>query len=389
MGSDPFIFSFFLIFACAGILATLALYTRQPLIVTYIVTGMILGPSGAALIDNPQLISSISKFGIIFLLFLLGLDMQPAKLMTTLRSALLVGIGSSIIFFLLGSGIAHLFGYGMTETLIIGVSMMFSSTIIGIKLLPTTVLHHRHTGELIVSLLLIQDLIAIIVLLAITGGFLEFSGASKVIRVMISLPLLIGFSWLFVNFVLLKLLEKFDAFHEYVFLVAISWCLGLAEISELAGLSLEIGAFIAGVSIATSPISLYIADHLKPLRDFFLVLFFFSLGAGFHMDLLQEVAIPAIIMAIAVLLLKPVVFHYLLRGMSETNALGWETGFRLGQISEFSLLIAFIATAENLISSHASHLIQATAILTFLVSSYIVVFKYPTPIAVSDKLRRN
>ena len=389
MGSDPFIFSFFLIFACAGILATLALYTRQPLIVTYIVTGMILGPSGAALIDNPQLINSISKFGIIFLLFLLGLDMQPAKLMTTLRSALLVGIGSSIIFFLLGSGIAHLLGYGWTETLIIGVSMMFSSTIIGIKLLPTTVLHHRHTGELIVSLLLIQDLIAIIVLLAIAGGFLEFSGASKVIRVMIGLPLLIGFSWLFVKFVLLKLLEKFDAFHEYVFLIAIGWCLGLAEISELAGLSLEIGAFIAGVTIATSPISLYIADHLKPLRDFFLVLFFFSLGAGFHMDLLQEIAIPAIIMAIAVLLLKPVVFHYLLRGMSETNALGWETGFRLGQISEFSLLIAFIATAENLISSHASHLIQATAILTFLVSSYIVVFRYPTPIAVSDKLRRN
>ena len=389
MGSDPFIFSFFLIFACAGILATLALYTRQPLIVTYIVTGMILGPSGAALIDNPQLINSISKFGIIFLLFLLGLDMQPAKLMTTLRSALLVGIGSSIIFFLLGSGIAHLLGYGWTETLIIGVSMMFSSTIIGIKLLPTTVLHHRHTGELIVSLLLIQDLIAIIVLLAIAGGFLEFSGASKVIRVMIGLPLLIGFSWLFVKFVLLKLLEKFDAFHEYVFLIAIGWCLGLAEISELAGLSLEIGAFIAGVTIATSPISLYIADHLKPLRDFFLVLFFFSLGAGFHMDLLQEIAIPAIIMAMAVLLLKPVVFHYLLRGMSETNALGWETGFRLGQISEFSLLIAFIATAENLISSHASHLIQATAILTFLVSSYIVVFRYPTPIAVSDKLRRN
>ncbi len=124
-------------------------------------------------------------------------------------------------------------------------------------------------------------------------------------------------------------------FHEYVFLVAISWCLGLAEISELAGLSLEIGAFIAGVSIATSPISLYIADHLKPLRDFFLVLFFFSLGAGFHMDLLQEVAIPAIIMAIAVLLLKPVVFHYLLRGMSETNALGWKPASGLARSASF------------------------------------------------------
>ena len=389
MGSDPFVFSFFLIFATAAVLATLALYTRQPLIVVYILTGMILGPSGLSYVDNPQLISSIAKFGIIFLLFLLGLDMQPAKLIGTLRSATLVGIGSSVIFFIAGFLIASLFDYTFTETLIIGIAMMFSSTIIGIKLLPTTVLHHRHTGELIISLLLIQDLIAIIALLVLTGGFLEFSGASKVVRVLISLPLMIGLSWLFVKYVLLKLLEKFDAFHEYIFLVAIGWCLALAEISEAAGLSLEIGAFVAGVTIATSPIALYIADHLKPLRDFFLVLFFFSLGAGFHVELLADVALASVMMAAVMLALKPVIFRFLLRGMSETNALGWETGFRLGQISEFSLLIAFIATAEHLISQEASHLIQATAILTFLVSSYIVVFRYPTPIAVSDRLRRD
>jgi Kef-type K+ transport system membrane component KefB len=389
MGSDPFVFSFFLIFACAGILATLALFTRQPLIVMYIVTGMILGPSGTALIDNPELISSIAKFGIIFLLFLLGLDMQPAKLIKTLRSAMLVGVGSSLVFFAVGFSIASVFGYSMTETIIIGIAMMFSSTIIGIKLLPTTVLHHRHTGELMISLLLIQDLIAIIVLLVITGGLMEFDGVAKIARVLVSLPLLVLFSWLFVKYVLLPLLEKFDAFHEYIFLVAIAWCLGMAELSELAGLSLEIGAFIAGVTIATSPIALYIADHLKPLRDFFLVLFFFSIGAGFHMDLLAEVIIPAAVIAIVILALKPVTFKFMLRRMSETSALGWETGFRLGQISEFSLLIAFVATAQNLISQEASHLIQATAILTFLASSYLVVFRYPTPIAVNDRLRRD
>ena len=389
MGSDPFVFSFFLIFACAGLLATLALFTRQPLIVMYIVTGMILGPSGTALIDNPELISSIAKFGIIFLLFLLGLDMQPGKLIKTLRSALLVGVSSSVVFFLVGFLIASAFGYSMTETIIIGIAMMFSSTIIGIKLLPTTVLHHRHTGELMISLLLIQDLIAIIVLLVITGGLLEFDGAAKIARVLISLPLLLLFSWLFVKYVLLPLLEKFDAFHEYIFLVAIAWCLGLAELSELAGLSLEIGAFVAGVTIATSPIALYIADHLKPLRDFFLVLFFFSIGAGFHMDLLAEVIVPAAALAIIILALKPITFKLMLRRMSETSALGWETGFRLGQISEFSLLIAFVATAQNLISPEASHLIQATAILTFLASSYLVVFRYPTPIAVDDRLRRD
>ena len=389
MGSDPFVFSFFLIFACAGILATLALFTRQPLIVMYIVTGMILGPSGTALIDNPELISSIAKFGIIFLLFLLGLDMQPAKLLKTLRSAMLVGVGSSLVFFAVGFSIASVFGYSMTETIIIGIAMMFSSTIIGIKLLPTTVLHHRHTGELMISLLLIQDLIAIIVLLVITGGLMEFDGVAKIARVLVSLPLLVLFSWLFVKYILLPLLEKFDAFHEYIFLVAIAWCLGLAELSELAGLSLEIGAFIAGVTIATSPISLYIADHLKPLRDFFLVLFFFSIGAGFHMDLLSEVIIPAAVIATVILALKPVTFKFMLRRMSETSSLGWETGFRLGQISEFSLLIAFVATAQNLISQEVSHLIQATAILTFLASSYLVVFRYPTPIAVNDRLRRD
>jgi len=389
MGSDPFVFSFFLIFACAGILATIALFTRQPLIVMYIVTGMILGPSGTALIDNPQLISSIAKFGIIFLLFLLGLDMQPAKLIKTLRSAMLVGVGSSLVFFGVGFAIAAAFGYSMTETIIIGIAMMFSSTIIGIKLLPTTVLHHRHTGELMISLLLIQDLIAIIVLLVITGGLMEFDGAAKIARVLVSLPLLVLFSWLFVKYVLLPLLEKFDAFHEYIFLIAIAWCLGLAELSELAGLSLEIGAFVAGVTIATSPIALYIADHLKPLRDFFLVLFFFSIGAGFHMDLLAEVIVPAAVIAAAILAVKPITFKFMLRRMSETSALGWETGFRLGQISEFSLLIAFVATAQNLISQEASHLIQATAILTFLASSYLVVFRYPTPIAVDDRLRRD
>lgn len=389
MEMDPLVFSFFLIFGCAAVLATVALYTRQPLIVVYIVTGVLLGPSGIALVDNPQLISSTAKFGIIFLLFLLGLDMQPAKLLRTLRSSMLVGLVSCAAFFAAGFLVAWAFRYPLGESVIIGLAMMFSSTIIGIKLLPTTVLHHRHTGEVIVSLLLIQDLVAIIVLLVLGGGLFELSGATKLVQVLVSLPLLIGLSWLLVRYVLLALLERFDAFREYIFLLALGWCLGLAVIAEMAGLSLEVGAFVAGVTIATSPISLYLAEHLKPLRDFFLVLFFFSLGAGFDLSLLGTVVLPALVMAGVMLVMKPVVFRYLLSGVSESPSLGWEAGFRLGQISEFSLLIAFIAAADLLIGDDASHLIQATAILTFLVSSYLVVFRYPTPIAVNEGLRRD
>ncbi|MDC0995074.1 cation:proton antiporter [Pseudomonadales bacterium] len=390
MATEPLLFTFFLIFTSAAVLATIALYTRQPMIITYIAAGILLGPSVTGLVSDPTIISNLSTIGIIFLLFLLGLDMQPSKLANMLGNALLVGLFSSLAFFGLGFAVGFVFGYTIIESTIIGVAMTFSSTIIGIKLLPTTVLHHRRTGELVVSLLLIQDFLAIIVLLVLTGGFVEdFSGIARFGKVVLGLPLLIVFAWLFVKYVLLNILTKFDAFHEYIFLVAIGWCLGLSELATFIGLSHEIGAFIAGVSVATSPISIYIATNLKPLRDFFLVLFFFSLGAGFQIGLLGEIVIPAIIMAALVLLLKPIVFHGLLRGLSETDTNSWEIGFRLGQISEFSLLIAFIASAGHLIGEHASHVIQATAILTFLLSSYIVVFRYPTPIGVSEKLRRD
>ena len=163
----------------------------------------------------------------------------------------------------------------------------------------------------------------------------------------------------------------------------------MAEAAKLGGLSAEMGAFIAGIALATSPISQYIATNLKPLRDFFLILFFFSVGASFNLNLIGLIIVPALILTIAVLLLKPVIFRLLLGRISESPSIGWEIGFRLGQISEFSLLIAYLAFAGGLIGTEASHVIQATAILSFLLSTYIVIFNYPSPIAVKDSLRKD
>jgi len=171
--------------------------------------------------------------------------------------------------------------------------------------------------------------------------------------------------------------------------VAIGWCLGLAQLAESFQLSLEIGAFIAGITLANSPIAQYIATNLRPLRDFFLILFFFSIGAGFNLHLLSSIAVPAVILAASTLLLKPLVYSRLLRWSGESKELSLEVGFRLGQTSEFSLLIAYIASSLHFIGEQASLVIQATAIITFLASTYLVVFKYPSPIAVSDRLRRD
>ncbi len=382
-------FSFFLIFSGAAVLASIALYTRQPLLVAYIALGAILGPFGFGFITNTGLLTDISKIGIIFLLFLLGLDMQPKNMMLMLRKATFVALLSSGIFAATGYLLAQAFGFTQAESFVIGIAMMFSSTIIGIKLLPTTVLHHRYTGELVVGLLLLQDLIAIFVLLVLYTNETGEASVTQYLWAVVSLPVLVGVAVVFVKYVLLSLIQRFDRFQEYIFLIAIGWCLGLAELAEFMGLSSEIGAFIAGIALATSPIAQFIAISLKPLRDFFLILFFFSIGAGFNLGLVSEIVVPAVLLAILVLVIKPVTFRVLLAKISDSNKLAWEVGFRLGQISEFSLLIAYIATSIALIGERASVLIQATAILTFLASSYLVVFRYPTPIAVSDELRRD
>ena len=386
MEPDSLLFSFFLIFSGAALLSTLALFFKQPLLVAYIFIGIILGPYGLGYISDPTLLNDIAKFGIIFLLFLLGLDMQPKKLFSTLKKTLLVTLASSTVFVVLGYSTGLLFAFSQVESLVIGFSMIFSSTIIGIKLLPTTVLHQRHMGELMVGILLLQDFIAIFLLVFLNSGNLEQSTA---LRVLLAFPLLLAIAYFSTRYILIKLIAKYDHFKEYIFLLAIGWCLGLAALASEMGLSAEIGAFIAGVSLATSPIALYIAQSLKPLRDFFLILFFFSLGAQFNILLLSEIIAPALLLAILALSLKPVVFHYLLRRFSERNRLAWDAGLRLGQISEFSLLIAFVATQSGLIGEVASLVIQAAAIITFVISSYIVVLFCPTPIAINPKLRRD
>jgi Kef-type K+ transport system membrane component KefB len=384
-------FSFFLIFTGAAIFASIALYTRQPLVIAYIALGAVIGPYGLSMVTDLSLISDIGHIGIIFLLFLLGLDMQPQALWATLRKSTFVAIFSSAIFLLMGFATAQLFGFALMDSFIVGAAMMFSSTIIGIKLLPTTVLHHRHIGELMIGLLLLQDVLAIIVLmvlLALSTGSAE-TAITDVALSLAGLPVLAGIALLLVRFVLLPLIARFDRFHEYIFLLAIGWCLGLAEVAHMMGLSAEIGAFIAGITIATSPISQYIAVNLKPLRDFFLILFFFSVGARFDLGMLTTVLLPALVLSALVLGLKPVVYQFLLKGVSEKRTLAWDIGFRLGQASEFSLLIAYVALGGMLITEQASMLIQATTIITLLASSYIVVLNYATPIAVRDSLRRD
>ncbi|WP_028387631.1 cation:proton antiporter [Legionella fairfieldensis] len=391
MHSGAVFYTIFLIFAGAAVFSTLVLYTRQSLLVAYILLGAALGPWGLKLVSDVSVVQQVGDIGIVFLLFLLGLHLQPQNLVHMLKKITWIALISSLFFAVTAYLIGRWFGLTTTESWILGAAMMFSSTIIGLKLLPTTILHHQHTGEVMISVLLMQDVIAIIVLILINGARNATGGFSwdDLILVGIALPALILFAFAVERYVLVKLLARFDRTQEYVFLLSIGWCLGMSFLAQKSGLSEDIGAFIAGVALAASPISLYIAESLKPLRDFFLVMFFFSIGATFNFGYAAQVVIPACILSFLMLLVKPVLFNFLLVKAGEKKTVAAEVGVRLGQASEFSLLVASIALSTKLISEVASNLIQATTILTFIVSSYLVVLKYPTPIALSDKMRKD
>ena len=389
MAGETIVFSLFLVFTGAAFLATLALYARQAMLVAYIVLGVVLGPWGIGLVSDTAWIEDVAAIGIMFLLYLIGLNLPPQQLWRLLGEALWVTLLSSVVFALLGGALGLVFGWSPADAAFLGCGLMFSSTIISVKLLPTTALHHRHTGQVIISVLLLQDLVAIVILLLLQGYGKGGQLGVDIVMQLLAFPLLVLIAYALDRLVMERLITRFDQIHEYIFLLAIGWCLGIAELARVLGLSHEIGAFVAGVTLATSPIAAFIAESLKPVRDFFLILFFFSLGAAFDLGALGHLMVPALVIASAILVVKPWVFRELLKRAGEKPDISQEIGVRLGQNSEFALLIAVLAAESKFVGGDISYLVQITTLITFIISSYVIVLWYPTPIAVSDRLRRD
>ena len=280
-GEISIVFSVFLIFTGAAILATIALYARQSMLIAYILLGMLLGPHALGLVKDVNLLGSLSHVGITLLLFLLGLNLHPQNLVNMFRQATLVTLISSGIFAICGYLLAFATGFNPTDALVIASTMMFSSTIIGLKLLPNTVLHHQHTGEIIISVLLLQDLIAILILLVITAAGNDVSGWQQATILILSLPALLLFAFLFSRYVLTPLLRRFDTIQEYIFLLAIGWCLGLAELSEFLGLSPEIGAFICRNRVSHRTHLTFHCRQFEAATGFLSYCFLFQPGSRF------------------------------------------------------------------------------------------------------------
>jgi len=382
---EKFIYDLSVLLAGAAILSFVAIRLKQPIIIAYIVCGVVVGPWGLGLVKNIEFIETISHLGVTLLLFLAGLCLHPQHLIKLFRKTSLITLINCCVSFVLAFGFAKLMHFGLSDSVIIGIALMFSSTILAVKLLPTTKLHQGKMGAVCISILIAEDIIAVFALAFLKT--MDAPGAMGInfLILIFKLVVLVGILFLIERFVIQRILLSVDRWQEAIFILGLAWCFGIASISHKMGLYFETGAFFAGVVLARHPISRFISEELKPIRDFFLVLFFFVLGVEADFFVMRGIFLPGMLLAILFIVAKPWLFQKLLVWNGETTAFGREAGIRLGQLSEFSLLIGLLAYELGHITPRAFQFIELVTIITFVVSSYVVIYKYPTPIGTTDK----
>lgn len=355
---------------------------RQPLIIGYIITGILVGPSALDLIKSEETITVFANLGIALLLFIIGLGLNPRVIKEVGKAAVLAGMIQIAITTVLGYGVSLLLGFSSLEAIIIGVALAFSSTIIILKLISDKKEQTRLYAKICVGVLLVQDIVATIALLVLSSSDAEtgLSGADfALLAIKASLAILIMFV------VSVEILPRFTKLisrsQEFLFLFALGWGLGLASAFELVGFSLEVGALLAGVGLATQTYAQEISSRLKPIRDFFVVVFFIFLGTELILDDLLSVMIPAIILSAVVIIFNPIIIMSTLGMIGYTRKVSFKVGIGMAQISEFSLVFAIIAERQGRISASTLSILTMVGLITIAVSTYMItyadsIFKY-------------
>ncbi len=348
---------------------------KQPLIIGYIITGIVVGPTVFNLIKSPDTIEVFAQFGIALLLLIVGLGLNPRVIKEVGKIAALIGFGKVIVATGVGFFVSRILGYSTTAALFIGISLSFSSTIIILKLLSDKKEQNRLYGKIAIGFLLVEDLIATLVLIGVstmsTGGSFSIS----IIWSLLIKSLLLASALLIVRwFVLPRLNQMIGKSQEFLFLFAIGWGLGIATLFSKAGFSLEIGALLAGVTLASQPYAQEIASRLKPLRDFFIVLFFISLGSHLELTAVMHVLPTALLLSLLVLIGNPLIVMTIMGISGYTKKTSFKAGITGAQISEFSFILLLLAEQVGRITTEVLSLITVVALITIAASTYVILY---------------
>lgn len=363
-----------LIVVIATVIAGLMRALKQPLIMGHILTGLLIGPQLLNLAHSEETIDAFAKFGISILLFIVGIGLSPRIIREVGKVALITGLGQVIFTTFFGYLIAQSFGYSSTSSLYIATALTFSSTIIILKLLSDKKDTQKLYGRISIGFLLVQDIIATIVLIVASTA----SGSENLVTTML-LTLLKGvflviIFGLFSVYVLPRLEDFFAKSQEFLFLFSIGWGLGLATLFQMFGFSIEIGALAAGVTLSISPYSKEIESKLKPLRDFFIIMFFVLLGTEMSFENIRPLLMQGILFSLFVLIGNPLIVVVLMSLMGYNKKTSFRSGLTVAQISEFSLILVLLGLELGHVNQEVLTLVTIVGLVTIAGSTYMIIY---------------
>lgn len=362
-----------MIIALAAGISLLMRALRQPLIIGYILTGILAGPSFLKILHADAAFTGLSDMGVALLLFIIGLDLS-IKVFSRVGKAVFVTTAVQVTSVTaIGYLVAGAIGFGRLESAILGLGLAMSSTIIIVKLLNDKKETTRLYAQIAIGILLLQDVVATVAKIGLAAKAHQNDPHVDTLYALLARgAILVSALYLAGRYIVPRLTHTLERNKELLLLFALGWGLGFALLFQKAGFSIEIGALFAGVSLASLPFSSEMASRLKPLRDFFIVIFFITLGQAMVPGRLVHVIAPAIVLSLIVILIKPLSILISLGGLGYTKRASFKAAVAMSQVSEFSLVFLVAAQASGLVSERAATTLTMTALITFAVSTYLI-----------------
>lgn len=368
-----------LILGVTTVMAWVAKILRQPLLIAYIAAGIISGPVFLHIFSGDrELYDVFAQFGVVFLLFVVGLGLNFTYLRSISKVAFFTGFFQVLFTGGLGWILLTVLGWHGLPALYVAVASVFSSTIIITKLLADKKQTDSVYGRYTIGLMLVQDVLAILIMIIL--NFLETGSGQQGTLVGAIILLvgkgigIIGFIVVCARYILPFILHRIAHSAEFLFLFTLAWCFGVTSVAKFLGFSMETGALMAGLALGSSPFQAEIMSRIKPLRDFFLILFFVVLGSGVEIANALPVIGPAIIFAIFILVGSPLILYWLFRRMKFTRRNSFMVGLTAAQVSEFGFVLLFAGERLGLTDRQDTAFFTLVALITIFASSYLITY---------------
>jgi len=366
-----------IILSIAIVIAFIVQIMRQPLIISYIVTGIICGPLFLGITDaSYEFFEILSELGVILLLFLVGLSLNLEHLKKIGKVSVITGLGQVIFTSLIGLALLLVIGFNLSSAVYLSIAITFSSTIVIMKLLSDKKELRTVYGRYTMGLMIVQDIIAISIMIIMPVFSSDESFSLAILTIFLKFIFIIAIVYFLSKILLPIILKQAAKSSEFLLIFTLAWCFSISGLGAWIGLSLEIGAIIAGLSLGSSIYKDEISSRIKPLRDFFIVLFFIILGSEMNVDNFWSAVWPSFILSIFILVGNPLILYYLYRICKFTRKDSLLAGLTAAQVSEFGFVFLFVAQQNGFIDNQVLSIFTIVALSTIFVSSYLITYNY-------------